>query len=224
MAGSKEQRPYAGKSDERKVSAVSNVQPQILSDSNQSVVAFRLPISTLQRLLTSMTRTRAHGLHRIPVLAPQEFCRHERPVCGELLTYAGMSDVALRCRPVECQQSAAQASELALSTHCCRSKNGKADGRVFRYAASGQRPPRIRSPNVRMHSPPWRRCALGRRALIKYFPRAIPVPRRSPTGALTSFDSGNGVLLSAVLYVTQLFLSDHARGRVAGGAAHITIK
>ena len=57
--------------------------------------------TALQRLLMSMTRTRAHGLHRIPVLAPQEFWRLERPVSGELLTYTGMSDVALRCQTVE---------------------------------------------------------------------------------------------------------------------------
>ena len=132
MAGSKEQRPYAGKSDERKVSAVSNVQPQILSDSNQSVVAFRLPISTLQRLLTSMTRTRAHGLHRIPVLAPQEFWRHERPVCGELLTYAGMSDVALRCRTVEYQL-------LRRANWCCRPQSSLPSSRIRRCKAVARR-------------------------------------------------------------------------------------
>ena len=84
----------------------------------------------MQRLLTSMTRTRAHGLHRIPVLAPQEFWRHEWPVRGELLTYAGMSDVALRCRTVECQL-------LRRANWCCRPKGVGGNFSVERLVHAG---------------------------------------------------------------------------------------
>ena len=59
-----------------------------------------MPAASL--LLTVMSGSRTHGLGHFAVIEAPECWRHERPVCDELLTDAGMSNAVLRCQTVEC--------------------------------------------------------------------------------------------------------------------------